>query len=130
MKFKRVDHLVLTVNDIAKAVRFYHEVFDMPIIDLKDHAEPHCVRCGHQLIEFQTAVQPQKLAAPNKVASSATFCIVTGDQLEEVCNHLKSYYVPIIAGPIEQFGSEGQMTAIYIHDCDQNLIEIASYKDR
>lgn len=130
MKFKRVDHLVLTVNDIAQAVRFYHEVFDLPIIDLHDHAEPHCVRCGHQLIEFQTAAQPQKLTAPNKVTSSATFCIVTGDRLEDVCNHLKSYYVPIIAGPIEQLGSEGKMTAIYIHDCDQNVIEIASYKDR
>lgn len=53
MKIKRVDHLVLTVNDVARAIRFYHEVFDMPIINFKDETEPHCVRCGHQLLNFK-----------------------------------------------------------------------------
>lgn len=130
MKIKRVDHLVLTVTDIAKAIRFYHEVFDMPIINFNAQGEPNCVRCGHQLLEFQTTDRLPKLTAAQPTSSSAAICIVSGDKPEDVCNHLKSYYIPIIAGPVEQVGSEGKMTAIYIHDCDQNLIEIASYKDR
>ncbi|AUJ31232.1 MAG: VOC family protein [Liquorilactobacillus nagelii] len=130
MKIKRVDHLVLTVNDVARAIRFYHEVFDMPIINFKDETEPHCVRCGHQLLEFQTTSQPQQPAAATPTVSSAAFSIVTGDKLSDVCNHLESYYVPIIAGPIKKVGSEGPLTAVYIHDCDQNIIEIASYQNK
>ncbi|PWI59104.1 VOC family virulence protein, partial [Bacillus subtilis] len=26
------DHLTLTVTDIARSLRFYHEVFDLPIV--------------------------------------------------------------------------------------------------
>ncbi|MFT8393625.1 MAG: VOC family protein [Liquorilactobacillus ghanensis] len=140
MKIKRVDHLILTVTDIARAIRFYHEVFDMPIINFKDKREPHCVRCGHQLLEFQTVKQPQQpaatnptvnsAAATNPTVNSAAFCIITGDKLSDVCNHLESYYVPIVAGPLKQIGSEGPMMSIYIHDCDQNLIEISSYQNK
>lgn len=130
LKIKRVDHLILTVTDIARAIRFYHEVFDMPIINFKDEHEPHCVRCGHQLLEFQTVKQPQQPAAANPTVNSAAFCIITGDKLSDVCNHLESYYVPIVAGPLKQIGSEGPMMSIYIHDCDQNLIEISSYQNK
>lgn len=31
LKIKRLDHIVLTVSDLAKATHFYNEVFDMPI---------------------------------------------------------------------------------------------------
>ncbi|KRL05668.1 VOC family protein [Liquorilactobacillus oeni] len=126
MNIKRIDHIVLTVTDIARTLRFYHEVFDMPII--AKGQTTGCVRCGHQLIEFQLSEQPQELAAQNPTTGSAAICIITADPLENVINHLASYYVPVIAGPLEKKGSEGKMTSIYIKDYDQNLLEIASYR--
>ena len=55
MRVRRLDHIVLTVSDIAAAERFYHEVFDMPII--ADQSDDHVttLRCGHQLIRLQRA---------------------------------------------------------------------------
>ncbi|WP_167800707.1 VOC family protein, partial [Limosilactobacillus fermentum] len=33
MKMRRIDHVVLPVADLNVARRFYHEVFDMPVLD-------------------------------------------------------------------------------------------------
>ena len=48
--------------------------------------------------------------------------------MSDIKNHLKSYFVNIVAGPVTKMGSEGEMTSIYLRDYDQNLIEISTYK--
>lgn len=128
MRVRRLDHIVLTVSDIDKATRFYHEVFDMPIIAEQSNKEVTTLRCGHQLIRLQKADRPIELKAKNPTVGAADLCIVVGDDIEDVENHLKSYFVNIVAQPAERLGSEGKMTSLYITDDDQNLIEIASYK--
>lgn len=130
MKMRRIDHIVLTVSNLEESMRFYHEVFDMPVID--DQSNDHLItlRCGHQLIRLQKADRPTDLKAPKPTVSSADFCMVAGDKLEDIIHHLKSYYVDIIAGPVEKHGSEGPMTSIYVHDPDKNLVEISVYKNK
>lgn len=128
MRVKRLDHIVLTVSDIAKATRFYHETFDMPIISEQTTSEVTTLRCGHQLIRLQKADRSTNLKAKNPTVGSADLCIVVGDKISDVENHLKSYFVNIVAGPVKKLGSEGEMTSLYVTDDDQNLIEIASYK--
>ncbi|GAJ26790.1 biphenyl-2,3-diol 1,2-dioxygenase III-related protein [Liquorilactobacillus sucicola DSM 21376 = JCM 15457] len=128
MNIKRIDHIVLTVTDLPRAIRFYHEVFDMPIIKEKNSAEEKCVRCGHQLIEFHLDHEKKPLLPAAPTAGSADLCIIAGDSMDHIINHLISYYVPILAGPMKRIGSEGEMTSIYINDYDHNLLEISSYK--
>ncbi|MFT8949124.1 MAG: VOC family protein [Liquorilactobacillus hordei] len=119
MNIKRIDHLVLPVTNIARAVRFYHEVFDMPIIS--EDNEKAIMRCGHQLLELQ-------LVSSAKNSQNITFCLVASTPLEDVLNHLASYYVPVLTGPIEKSGAAGKMTVISVKDYDENIIEIAFYK--
>ena len=128
MRVRRLDHIVLTVSNIEKATRFYHEVFDMPVINDQTDENVTTLRGGHQLIRLQKSDRPTELKAEHPTIGAADFCIVVGDDIESVENHLKSYFVNIVAGPIEKMGSEGKMTSIYITDNDQNLIEISSYK--
>ena len=127
MKISRIDHIVLTVSDVAQATRFYHEVFDMPVIQQQSTAEVTTLRCGHQLIRLQQADRDARKAA-HPTVGSADLCIVTRDDLEDVYRHLQSYYVKIEIEPVAKQGSEGQMHSIYLRDPDDNLIEIASYK--
>ena len=125
MKIKRLDHIVLTVSDLAKATRFYHEVFDMPI--LEENETVVTLRCGHQLLKLQTTARKNALVAKTPTSGSADLCLVTGDALADDINHLKSYFVEIIAGPVTKSGANGQMTSIYLNDPDGNLIEISEY---
>lgn len=50
--------------------------------------------------------------------------------MKDIINHLRSYFVEIIEGPVERYGSEGKMESIYIHDLDSNLIEISVYENK
>lgn len=130
MKMRRIDHVVLTVSDLEEAMRFYHEVFDMPVIDQQSNDHLITLRCGHQLIRLQKADRPTELKAAQPTIGSADLCLVAGDQLDDILHHLRSYYVDVIEGPVEKHGSEGVMTSIYVHDPDNNLIEIAVYANK
>lgn len=129
MKMRRIDHVVLTVSDLKQALRFYHEVFDMPVLNDQSDDKQVTLRCGHQLIRLQLADRPALVAA-HPTIGAADLCLVAGDQLEDIIHHLNSYYVDIIAGPVEKIGAEGAMTSVYLHDPDNNLIEIAVYKNK
>ena len=128
MRVRRLDHIVLTVSNIPQATRFYHEVFDMPVIEDQTDENVTTLRCGHQLIRLQKTDRPTELKADHPTIGAADLCIVVGDDINDVENHLKSYFVNIVEGPEKKMGSEGEMTSIYITDPDNNLVEIASYK--
>ncbi|MBD5068748.1 MAG: VOC family protein [Lactobacillus sp.] len=127
MKIKRLDHIVVTVADLQRAVRFYHEVFDLPVLEDQSDEFVTTLRCGHQLLKLQLATRNTPLKAKEPTSASADFCLVTGDKLDDVKNHLKSYFVEIIAGPVEKIGANGKITSLYVNDPDGNLIEIAVY---
>lgn len=125
MKIRDIDHITLTVTNLDATLRFYHEVFDMPIVESDDQRQS--VLCGKQEIKFQLVDHPHQPIAGTPTAGAADFCIIVKDPLEEIKNHLTSYYVPIIVGPVERNGAHGKITSLYINDPDNNLIEIAEY---
>ena len=129
MRVRRLDHIVLTVSDIAAAERFYHEVFDMPIIADQSDDQVTTLRCGHQLIRLQR-VDRDALKATHPTVGAADLAIVVGDNMENVHNHMVSYFVDIVAGPVKKLGAEGEMLSLYVHDPDQNLIEVSTYKNK
>lgn len=131
MKMRRIDHIVLTVSNLAASRRFYHEVFDMPIIKEQTTDEVITLRCGHQLIRLQTPERSKKdLQADHPTVGAADLCLVSGDDPTEVLHHFRSYYVDVVAGPLTKYGSEGEMTSIYVRDPDKNLIEVSFYKNK
>lgn len=129
MKMRRIDHVVLTVSDLEQSRRFYHEVFDMPVIDQQTKPGIVTLRCGHQLIRLQKTDR-DALVARKPTVGSADLCLVANDPIDAILHHLKSYYVDVIAGPVDRLGAEGPMQSIYLHDPDQNLIEIAVYENK
>lgn len=129
MKMRRIDHVVLTVTNLEESMRFYHEVFDMPVINDQSNDQVITLRCGHQLIRLQK-VDRSALVADQPTIGSADLCLVAGDKVDDILHHLKSYYVDVVAGPIEKHGSEGAMTSIYVRDPDRNLVEIAVYANK
>ena len=130
MKMRRIDHIVLTVSNLEESMRFYHEVFDMPVIDQQSNDDVITLRCGHQLIRLQKVDRPTKLVANHPTVGSADLCLVAGDKVDDILHHFNSYYVDVVEGPVEKQGSEGAMTSICVHDPDKNLIEVSVYANK
>ena len=124
MNIREIDHITLTVSDVARSTRFYHEVFDMPI--LKDAPLPG-VRAGKQRIYFITSDSIPTLAAENPTTGSIALSLVAKNPLDAIENHLKSYFIDIVDPAKKRQGTHGEVTSLIIKDPDGNLIEIANY---
>ena len=73
MRVRRLDHIVLTVSNIPQATRFYHEVFDMPVIEDQTDENVTTLRCGHQLIRLQKTDRPTELKADHPTIGAADY---------------------------------------------------------
>ena len=127
MKINGIDHVVITVSDLAAAMNFYHEVFSLPIINGQMNNGVVTLQCGQQLVRLQKANRPTTLKAVNPTIGAADLCLTTDDLLDDLFQHFRHCQVKVIAGPVEKKGSQGLMTSLYVHDLDDNLIEIFVY---
>ncbi len=125
MKVEHLDHLVLTVADIGRTVRFYESVLGME--EQMFAGGRIALGFGTQKINLHEAGREfePKSAAPTP--GSADLCFVTGDALEEVLADVRRAGVDIIEGPVERAGATGPIRSFYFRDPDGNLIEIAQY---
>ncbi len=58
---------------------------------------------------------------------SADLCFIARVPLAQVVDHVRSYGVQIVDGPVRRSGALGPIESIYVRDPDGNLVEIATY---
>lgn len=110
MNIKDIDSLTLTVSDVEHAMRFYHEVFDLPIIK---NAKQPSLRLGHHRLEFRTVNDEDAITAHVVTPGSAELALETHDDLENTLSHLTNYAVEIADGPVSYEGAKGAATALW-----------------
>jgi catechol 2,3-dioxygenase-like lactoylglutathione lyase family enzyme len=125
MHVARLDHLVLTVADIAKTCDFYTKVLGMEVVHFGEGRT--ALRFGQQKINLHPADDIPGLVADKPTAGSGDLCFITETPITEVVAHLGRCGAPIIAGPGPRAGAVGPINSVYIRDPDQNLIEISNY---
>jgi catechol 2,3-dioxygenase-like lactoylglutathione lyase family enzyme len=125
MQIERIDHLVLTVQNIKASCAFYTKVLGLKAVAFQGGRQ--AVVFGNQKINFHESGKPFDPKALRPTPGSADFCFIARDPLTKIISHLDICGVKIIEGPVERTGAMGPMTSIYIRDPDQNLIEIAIY---
>ncbi|MGF1623462.1 MAG: VOC family protein [Alphaproteobacteria bacterium] len=118
----RIDHIVLTVRDIERAVAFYVRVLGMEAVTFG--AGRRALRFGDQKINLQLLGQETRNYAG---IGSGDVCFVSDWPLDRVIARLEAEGVPIVAGPVEQTGALGPMTSVYFNDPDGSLIEVCAY---
>lgn len=125
----RLDHIVITVTDIAATTRFYQRALGMePEFFRGPEGQPrYALRFGHQKINLQdrSSETPTKARAPT--FGSADFCLIAAVPLDQVIAHLRAEQIPIEAGPVPRRGALGPLRSMYFRDPDGNLIEVAEY---
>lgn len=127
MRINRLDHLVLTVRDIAASCDFYSRVLDMEAVTFGNGRK--ALAFGGQKINLHEAGKELEPKAARPTPGSADLCFITREQLTSVMAHLDSHNITIIDGPVPRTGATGAITSIYLRDPDGNLIEISNYKN-
>ncbi|MEC1549872.1 VOC family protein [Bacillus rugosus] len=122
---KRLDHLVLTVQNLQETINFYTSVLGME--EETFGAGRKALRFGNQKINLHEAGHEFEPKANHPLPGSADLCLITDAPINKVLKHLKKTNVNVEEGPIKRTGALGPILSVYIRDPDQNLIEISEY---
>jgi catechol 2,3-dioxygenase-like lactoylglutathione lyase family enzyme len=125
MKIERLDHLVLTVKDIAITVQFYVSVLGMEKEEFG--AGRLALKYGNQKINLHQVGKEFEPKAENPTSGSADLCFITEVPLNDAMDHVRSKGVEILEGPVARTGATGPINSFYFRDPDMNLIEISNY---
>jgi catechol 2,3-dioxygenase-like lactoylglutathione lyase family enzyme len=125
MKIERLDHLVLTVKDIAITVQFYVSVLGMEKEEFG--AGRLALKFGNQKINLHQVGKEFEPKAEKPTSGSADLCFITEIPLNEAMDHVQSKGVEIIEGPVIRTGAAGRINSFYFRDPDMNLIEVSNY---
>jgi len=124
MKIDSLDHLVLTVKDIAATASFYSSVLGMDIITFGDSRT--ALSFGAQKINLHQHGKEFEPKAQQPTPGSADLCFITSVPMPEVVIHLSSCNVAVIEGPVQRTGATGPILSVYFLDPDMNLIEVSN----
>lgn len=123
-----VDHIVLTVRDIAATTTFYRALGLMPQeFDAADGSRRHALVAEGFKINLHPATAPFAPHAADPRPGSADLCLVTEAPLADWQAALAAAGIGVIAGPVARSGARGPITSLYLRDPDGNLVEIATY---
>jgi catechol 2,3-dioxygenase-like lactoylglutathione lyase family enzyme len=125
MRIERLDHLVLTVRDIAATCAFYSTVLGMEVVTFG--AGRKALAFGQQKFNLHEAGREFEPKADRPTPGSADLCLIADGSLAGVIDHLRTCGVPILEGPVKRTGALGPITSVYFRDPDQNLIEVSTY---
>lgn len=125
MKISQLDHIVLTVKDIEVTCDFYEKVLGMKVITFGDSR--NALQFGNQKINLHQYGMEFEPKATHPTPGSADICFITESSIEEVVEHLNSYNISILEGPVYRTGAIGRINSVYFRDPDQNLIEVSKY---
>ena len=128
MKVSGLDHLVLTVADIAVTVRFYRDVLGMEPERFvpSDGSERWALKFGAQKINLHQVGREFEPKARVAMAGSADLCFLSEAALDDWQAHLQGLKIEVIDGPVKRTGATGPVISIYIRDPDGNLLEISN----
>jgi catechol 2,3-dioxygenase-like lactoylglutathione lyase family enzyme len=126
MNIDRLDHLVLTVNNVDTTCSFYQKVLGMKVVVFAENRK--ALFFGTQKINLHQKGKEYEPKALKPTPGSGDLCFISQVPLPEVISHLKSCGIEIIDGPVKRIGATGTIVSVYIRDPDMNLIEISNYE--
>ena len=123
-----IDHVVLRVSDMARAIRFYGEVLGCLVERRVDDLGLVQLRAGAALIDLVDVAGSLGRAggaAPGREARNMDHLALRLEAFDEAAlrAHLAAHGVA--AGEVAmRYGAEGEGSSLYIRDPDGNVIEL------
>lgn len=121
----RIDHLVLTVFDIDRTIRFYSTVLGMEPVTFAGGRRG--LAFGRQKLNLHQAGREFEPKALNPAPGAIDLCFISTTPLDQVMEALAAHGIHLIEGPVDKTGALGPMKSVYFRDPDGNLIEVSNY---
>ncbi|HET7068976.1 MAG TPA: VOC family protein [Nocardioides sp.] len=125
MRIDRIDHLVLTVEDLDRTIAFYVDVLGMTEATFGSGRKS--LLFGSSKINLHERGREFEPKAATPTPGSADVCLIVDDSLEWVVSELAAIGIAVEEGPVPRTGARGPITSVYIRDPDGNLIELSNY---
>jgi catechol 2,3-dioxygenase-like lactoylglutathione lyase family enzyme len=125
VRVDRLDHLVLTVEDIDRTVAFYTGALGMTVTTFG--AGRRALSFGTSKINLHQRGREYEPKARTPTPGSADLCLIVDGPLDVVVAELAALGIPLEEGPVERTGARGPIISVYIRDPDANLIELSNY---
>ena len=122
MRVRSLDHLVLTVSEIAATVRFY-EALGMRREEFGDGRV--ALRFGDQKLNLHEAGAEIAPHAARLTPGSADLCFLVADDLDQVADSLSRMGIPVELGPVSRTGATSALSSLYVRDPDGNLVKLS-----
>jgi extradiol dioxygenase family protein len=118
-----LDHLVLRVADLDRAIKFYGEVLGCHVERRLEEPKLVQLRAGASMIDLVPAgVAPQSAEAVGRNLDHFAVRIATFD-FPALATHLKRHGIAV--GEVRRrYGAEGYGSSLYITDPDGNVVEL------
>jgi catechol 2,3-dioxygenase-like lactoylglutathione lyase family enzyme len=126
VRIDRLDHLVLTVDDIDRAIAFYVGVLGMTVTTFR--SDRKALAFGTSKINLHQRGREYEPKALFPTPGSADLCLIVDEPLDVVVAELAATGIAIEDGPVERTGAQGPIMSVYIRDPDANLIELSNYQ--
>ena len=128
MSIESLDHLVLTVRDLAATRAFYTGVLGMAEerFTPADGSTRWALTFGRQKINLHPAGAEFEPKAAHPLPGSADLCFLSKRPVAEWVAHLARHDVALEEGPVARTGATGPILSIYLRDPDGNLIKISN----
>ncbi|SOD93774.1 VOC family protein [Caenispirillum bisanense] len=124
IRLDALDHLVLTVADIAVTTDFYARVLGMEPVTFGGGRT--ALAFGSQKINLHQAGAEFEPKARTPLPGSADLCFRTATPMEAVLAHLAAEGVAVEDGPVKRTGARAPLLSVYIRDPDGNLVELSN----
>ncbi|MBI3635812.1 MAG: VOC family protein, partial [Candidatus Rokubacteria bacterium] len=124
MSLHGLDHLVLTVRDLAATCEFYRRALGMEVVTFGQGRT--ALRFGDQKINLHEVGRAFGPNAATPTPGSADLCLRTRTPVAEWAKRLGAAGVAVELGPVPRTGARGPLESIYLRDPDGNLLEISN----
>jgi glyoxylase I family protein len=129
---KGIDHIVLRVRALPRALGFYRDVLGCSVERQQAELGLTQLRAGHSLIDLVTLDGPlgRAPATPGPGGPNVDhFCLALAPFREaDLSAWLAAHGVEVIA-PASRYGAEGEGRSFYIEDPDGNRIELKGARE-
>lgn len=124
MRVQSLDHVVLTVRDLAASRDWYVRVLGMTAQTFGEGRV--ALHFGNQKLNLHPVAEPFDPHAETPTPGSADVCFLTDTAINDVQAHLMGQEVMVLEGPVSRTGAQGTIVSVYVRDPDGNLVEIAN----